>query len=116
MKKIQTAFISFLLVLMTTICLAKNVEDVKERHQRITIKFIEILHEQWGINKENISGESLFLEDFGADRMDINELVMALEEYFDIEIPDEAWDQITTIHSAVDLIIKRIDGPIYFWQ
>ena len=116
MKKIQTVFISFLLVLMTTMCLAKDIDNIKERHQRITIKFIEILTEQWGINKENVSGESLFLEDFGADSMDITELVMALEEYFDIEIPDEDWDQITTIHSAVDLIIKKIDGPKFLWN
>ena len=52
MKKIQILFFSALLVLMTTICLARDVDKAKERHQRITIRFIEILSEQWGFNKE----------------------------------------------------------------
>ena len=117
MKKSQILFFSALLVLMTTICLAKDADKAKQRHQRITIRFIKILNEQWGINKEKFSGESLFLKDFGADSQDITELFMALEEDFDIEIPYEDRDQITTIHSAVDLIIRRIYGPTYgFWE
>ena len=117
MKKTYILFFSTLLILMATICSAKDLNKEKERHQRMTIRFIEILSEQWGVNKENLSGESLFLKDFGADSVDINELFMAIEEDFDIEIPYEDRDQITTIHSVVDLIIKIIDKPAYgFWQ
>ncbi|MCG8685650.1 MAG: phosphopantetheine-binding protein [Desulfobacterales bacterium] len=117
MKKTYILFFSTLLILMATICFAKDLNKEKERHQRMTIRFIEILNEQWGVNKENLSGESLYLKDFGADSVDINELFMAIEEDFDIEIPYEDRDQITTIHSAVDLIIKIIDKPAYgFWQ
>ncbi len=117
MKKTYILFFSALLILMATICFAKDLNKENERHQHMTIRFIEILSEQWGVNKENLSGESLFLKDFGVDSVDINELFMAIEEDFDIEIPYEDRDQITTIHSAVDSIIKIIDKPAYgFWQ
>lgn len=86
-----------------------DIDNATENHQRVTKRFVEILNEQWGIDKEKVSGGSYFLKDFGADSLDIIELVMALEEDFDIEISDGEWARVTTVNSAVDLITKRID-------
>ena len=54
-----------------------------------------------------ITPQSKFMEDLGADSLDTVELVMALEEEFDIEIPDEAAEQITTVQQAVDYISSK---------
>lgn len=63
-----------------------------------------IVAEQLGINEEEIKNESSFVEDLGADSLDTVELVMALEEEFSTEIPDEDAEKITTIQQAVDYI------------
>jgi acyl carrier protein len=110
MKTSKIIFFIALLALMTTLSFAKNLDKTTEDHQRIAKRFVEILNEQWGIDKEKISGESYFLRDFGADKLDIIELIMALEEDFDIVIPDDEWARVTTVNSAVELIIKRIDS------
>ncbi|NEP88983.1 MAG: acyl carrier protein [Okeania sp. SIO2C2] len=57
--------------------------------------------------KEEIKPESNFANDLGADSLDTVELVMALEEEFDIEIPDEVAEQISTVQAAVDYIEKQ---------
>ncbi len=64
----------------------------------------EVVAEQLGINKSEIKLESRFTEDLGADSLDIVELVMALEEKFDIEIPDEKAESIKTVKSAIAYI------------
>ncbi len=64
----------------------------------------QIVVEQLGVKEEEVSGESSFVDDLGADSLDTVELVMALEEEFNIEIPDEDAEKITTVQQAMDYI------------
>jgi len=64
----------------------------------------EVVAEQLGVNIDEIKEDSKFVEDLGADSLDVVELVMALEEKFDIEIPDEAAEKIATVADAVKFI------------
>ena len=67
----------------------------------------KIIAEQLGVNEAEIKNESSFVNDLGADSLDTVELVMALEEEFDIEIPDEKAEEITTVQQSVDFINKN---------
>ena len=60
--------------------------------------------EQLGVKEEEASNDASFVDDLGADSLDTVELVMALEEEFDLEIPDEEAEKITTIQHAIDYI------------
>ncbi len=64
----------------------------------------KIVAEQLGVNESEIKLESSFEEDLGADSLDTVELVMALEEEFECEIPDEDAEKITTVQQAIDYI------------
>lgn len=64
----------------------------------------KIVAEQLGVNEADIKIESSFVDDLGADSLDTVELVMALEEEFECEIPDEEAEKITTVKQAVDYI------------
>jgi acyl carrier protein len=67
----------------------------------------EIIVEQLGVSKEEVVPEASFIDDLGADSLDIVELVMAMEEEFDIEIPDEDAEKIQTISDAISYIRGR---------
>ena len=64
----------------------------------------KIIVEQLGVKEEDVKPEASFVEDLGADSLDTVELVMALEEEFEIEIPDEEAEKITTVQSAIDYV------------
>ena len=64
----------------------------------------KIVAEQLGVKEEEVSSASSFVDDLGADSLDTVELVMALEEEFETEIPDEEAEKITTVQLAVDYI------------
>ena len=64
----------------------------------------KIIVEQLGVKEEDVKPEASFVEDLGADSLETVELVMALEEEFDIEIPDEEAEKITTVQSAIDYV------------
>lgn len=64
----------------------------------------KIVAEQLGVNEAEIKNESSFVDDLGADSLDTVELVMALEEEFEMEIPDEEAEKITTVQQAIDYI------------
>lgn len=64
----------------------------------------KIVAEQLGVNEAEVKFESSFVDDLGADSLDTVELVMALEEEFECEIPDEEAEKITTVKQAVDYI------------
>ncbi len=64
----------------------------------------KIVSEQLGTDAANVKNESSFIDDLGADSLDTVELVMALEEEFGTEIPDEQAEQITTVQQAIDYI------------
>ena len=68
-----------------------------------------IVAEQLGIGVDEINIESSFIDDLGADSLDTVELVMALEEEFDIEISDEEAENISTVQTAIDYINKNSD-------
>ena len=74
--------------------------------EEIQAKVIQIISEQLGKDESEIKMGSHFIEDLDADSLDTVELVMALEEEFDIDIPDEAAEKITTVESAVDFIVE----------
>ena len=69
-------------------------------------KVVEIVCNQLEISKEDVTPDSSLVEDLGADSLDTVELVMAFEEEFGLEIPDDEAENITTIKSAVDWIEK----------
>jgi acyl carrier protein len=71
--------------------------SVQERVTKIVV-------EQLGVKEEEVSLESSFVDDLGADSLDTVELVMALEEEFETEIPDEDAENITTVKQAIDYI------------
>jgi len=64
----------------------------------------KIVAEQLGVNEAEVKNESSFVDDLGADSLDTVELVMALEEEFDCEIPDEEAEKITNVQQASDYI------------
>ena len=67
-------------------------------------RVIEIVSEQLGVDKEKVTAETSFVNDLGADSLDTVELVMELEEEFDINIPDDAAEKIQTVGQAVEYI------------
>ena len=67
-------------------------------------RVMKIVVEQLGVNESEVTKESSFVDDLGADSLDTVELVMALEEEFDCEIPDEEAEKITTVKQAIDYI------------
>ncbi len=75
-------------------------ENVEQRVKKIVA-------EQLGANEAEIKNESSFVEDLGADSLDTVELVMALEEEFETEIPDEEAEKITTVQQAVEYITSH---------
>lgn len=64
----------------------------------------KIVAEQLGVKEEDVKNDASFVEDLGADSLDTVELVMALEEEFETEIPDEEAEKITTVQLAIDYI------------
>jgi|TARA_B110000093_G_scaffold91917_1_gene99360 acyl carrier protein len=74
--------------------------------EEIQAKVVKIISEQLGKDQSEISMSSNFIEDLDADSLDTVELVMALEEEFEVDIPDEAAEKITTVQSAVDFITE----------
>ncbi|MEG4500550.1 acyl carrier protein [Microcoleus sp. F10-C6] len=74
----------------------------------IFAKVQKIVAEQLEVDKSEVKPEANFANDLGADSLDTVELVMALEEEFDIEIPDEAAEGITTVQASVDFINSQL--------
>ena len=68
----------------------------------------KIVAEQLGVKEDEVSNESSFVDDLGADSLDTVELVMALEEEFDTEIPDEEAEQITTVQLTINYINENL--------
>ena len=66
-----------------------------------------IVAEQLGVKEDEVTNDASFVDDLGADSLDTVELVMALEEEFETEIPDEEAEKITTVQQAIDFINAR---------
>lgn len=73
-------------------------------------RVIDIVADQLGVEREKITRDSNFVNDLGADSLDTVELVMELEEEFDVNIPDEAAEKIQTVGEAIDHIKKSTGG------
>jgi acyl carrier protein len=71
-------------------------------------KVKDIIVEQLGVNADQVTPEAKFIEDLGADSLDTVELVMALEEEFETEIPDEEAEKITTVQQAIDYVSSHV--------
>ncbi len=69
----------------------------------------QIIVEQLGVDEEQVTLDASFVDNLGADSLDIVELVMTLEEEFDLEIPDEDAENITTVGSAVEYLKERVE-------
>lgn len=67
----------------------------------------QIIVEQLGVDEGQVDNNASFVDDLGADSLDIVELVMAFEEAFDIDIPDEDAEKITTVKDAIDYIENK---------
>lgn len=76
----------------------------------ITAEVKKIIKEQLDVDEADIKAESTFIDDLGADSLGLVELVLAFEEAFEIDIPDEDTEQIRTVQDAVDYIEKHIGG------
>jgi acyl carrier protein len=82
-------------------------EGTSELMSNIEEQVKNIVAEQLGVKSEEVKNESSFVDDLGADSLDTVELVMALEEEFETEIPDEDAEKITTVQQAIDYITKH---------
>jgi acyl carrier protein len=78
-----------------------------DKLKEITEKVKQIISEQLGVEEGEVTSSASFVDDLGADSLDTVELVMALEEEFGIEIPDEDAEKITRVKEAVDYIEKH---------
>ena len=77
--------------------------NVEERVKKVVVK-------QLGVDEKEATNDASFVDDLGADSLDNVELVMALEEEFDTEIPDEDAEKITTIQQAIDYIKEHLES------
>ncbi|RMG61528.1 MAG: acyl carrier protein [Calditrichaeota bacterium] len=73
-------------------------------------KVKDIIVEKLGVEPDKVVPEARFIEDLGADSLDTVELVMAFEDEFNVEIPDEDAQEITTVKSAIDYLSKKIQS------
>lgn len=76
-------------------------------NSNIETKVNKIISDQLGVNEDQITNESTFVEDLGADSLDKVELVMAIEEEFDLEIPDAEAEKLTTVKAVVEYIVNN---------
>ena len=76
----------------------------------IEAKVKEIIVQQLGVDAEKVNPEASFVDDLGADSLDVVELVMAFEEEFDVEIPDEAAEKISKVKDAVEFLKSNASG------
>ena len=74
--------------------------SIEERVKKIVV-------EQLGVNEDQVVNSASFVDDLGADSLDTVELVMALEEEFETEIPDDEAENITTVQQAIDYVVKN---------
>jgi len=75
--------------------------------KEVPAKVKDVIVEQLGVDPERVKGEASFIDDLGADSLDIVELVMAMEEEFEIEIPDEDAEKLKSVQDVVDYLAAK---------
>lgn len=75
--------------------------------EEVVSKIKELIKNSLGVSEDEIALDSSFIDDLGADSLDIVELVMLIEKEFDIEIPDEDAEKISTVQDAIDYILEQ---------
>jgi acyl carrier protein len=78
-----------------------------EENKELLVKVKQIISEQLGVDEDEVTTTASFVDDLGADSLDQVELVMALEEKFEIEIPDDDAEKMRTVQDAIDYIEKH---------
>lgn len=81
--------------------------DKQEAKVALSPKIKDIIVEQLGVDPEKVKSEASFIDDLGADSLDIVELVMAMEEEFDLEIPDEDAEKLKTVNDVQEYLAKK---------
>jgi len=82
----------------------KNRLNIQEFKMAIEQQMVDIIVEQLSVDKEKVVPGASFVDDLGADSLDLVELIMAMEEEFDVEIPDEEAEKIATVQNAIDFV------------
>jgi acyl carrier protein len=85
----------------------KDYEATMDRDELFE-KIKGVIVEQLGVDEDDVAEDASFVDDLGADSLDIVELVMALEEEFGVSIPDEQAEKIKTVGDAVDFIVENV--------
>lgn len=81
--------------------------ETAEGKMALSPKIKDIIVEQLGVDPEKVKTEASFIDDLGADSLDIVELVMAMEEEFDLEIPDEDAEKLKTVNDVQEYLAKK---------
>ena len=76
----------------------------------VQAKVKDIIVQQLGVDLDKVTTEASFVDDLGADSLDVVELVMAFEEEFGVEIPDESAEKIATVKDAVDFLSQKLES------
>jgi acyl carrier protein len=76
----------------------------------IEAKLVDLLVDELGLERDDITMEAKFEEDLDVDSLGVVELLMALEDNFDVKIPDEEAEKITTVGEAADLVSQKLNG------
>jgi acyl carrier protein len=87
--------------------MAEETRSPDGSRERIRSEIVEIISNRLGVGKDQITDQTTFQEDLGADSLDVVELVMELEEKFKIQIPDEEAEKIKTVGAAVDYVVSH---------
>ncbi len=77
--------------------------------QDLDKRIIEIIAEQLGMDISEVQPDSTYIEDLGADSLDIVELIMAIEEEFEIEIPDEDAEKLLTVNQTIEYVTGKVE-------
>ncbi len=80
----------------------------KKNSTNVEARIKQIIADQLGLREEEIKGESSFVDDLGADSLDIVELIMTMEEDFELEIPDEEAEKILKVQDAINYVNSKI--------
>ena len=87
--------------------MAEDSKPSDANREKVRAEVVEIISNRLGVGKEQITDQTTFQEDLGADSLDVVELVMELEEKFKIQIPDEEAEKIKTVGAAVDYVVSH---------